>query len=449
MEKTTKDLTQTDWAMIHRQGRWNVNYNEIVYQKYFGVEKIGDISYNKHNGTLVTSLMLRFVIEDFLKQNNFVVDHVLDIGHDGDYPPSFSNIEYEPKKYKSCLQTGTMFLKNGDQKYVLNLDPTQDGIIFTFISRKDATPNGQEWITKLVQYANDNNYLKGKKIDPECRFIYFDNPYSWDDLILDDKTRVAVRQNLSNLFKYKEIYQKNNINIKRGVIFEGPPGTGKSLLGKIICTTTTWTFVWVTPKFLTKTSDIADIVGICRDLSPSVLFLEDIDLYGGAREQNANAGLLGELMNQLDGIQENKDIITIATTNNVEVLEKALLDRPGRFDKVIKFDAPSDAVRKEMIRAFMKKSNIGKDVDLDELAKLTEGLTGAQIREFINMSLLLAVDDESYDENQLILVQPKHFKRSVSSVKRKDFSKAVGFGNASSPSNDDDFPFDLDRPHHW
>jgi ATP-dependent 26S proteasome regulatory subunit len=185
--------------------------------------------------------------------------------------------------------------------------------------------------------------------------------------------------------------------------------------------------VWVTPKHIGKPDDIAKIVSVCRDLSPTILFLEDVDLFSGDRGGNSDNSVLGELMNQLDGIQENTDIITIATTNRAEVIEKALIDRPGRFDKVIEFSIPDESIRAKLLKYFIKDLHLDAEVDITVLSKLTNGLAGAHIRELVNLAVLTAIDEGSFDNNKLIHLKRSHFRVALASVKKKDFSK-LGFG---------------------
>ena len=205
-----------------------------------------------------------------------------------------------------------------------------------------------------------------------------------------------------------------------------------TLLGKILCSTVDWTFVWVTPKFLQDSRDVSRIVSLCRELSPSIMFLEDMDLYGGTRESNRDLGVLGELMNALDGIEENNNIITIATTNDKDKLEKALLSRPGRFDKVIEFVAPNSDSRLRMLRLFTKDILLEKEVNLKKLAVYLKELTGAQLRELVNLAVLYAIDNKSLTAEDKIILKASHLKQALPSVQKKDFKSIAGFSSSES-----------------
>ena len=174
-------------------------------------------------------------------------------------------------------------------------------------------------------------FLKGKKIDPNCNFVKFNRKFTWDDLILAEKTKIEIQMNLKNLIEYSEIYKSNGLSVRRGLILSGPPGVGKTVLAKILCNQIDWTFLWCTSKNLENAKRVSQIVNLARDLSPTVLFLEDIDLFGGSRESNHNPMMLGEILNCLDGLEENTDIIVIGSTNNKDVLEAALVSSSRSF----------------------------------------------------------------------------------------------------------------------
>lgn len=114
---------------------------------------------------------------------------------------------------------------------------------------------------------------------------------------------------------------------------------------------------------------IASIFEMARDLKPSLLFFEDLDLFGGKRSMpGCNSHLLGELMNQLDGVKENNDIVVVATTNDLEAIEPAIKDRPSRFDCVLEVPEIDDGTRHRYLRAFLDQRGIKPtffhDVDL-------------------------------------------------------------------------------------
>lgn len=428
--------TQRDYVDILKEARWNNDYKAKVTISFLGVNSIDEVVYSNHKCSVSAALVLRYILPEFLESKGLKIKRVAAVESDGDYAASYSAIEIAPDKNVDRLDYGDYFVEGDGFKYIVHLeDSYPDSFLFRFASTKDANPDCGTLISELVKYGEAHNFLRGQKIDPNCNFIKFNRKLGWDDLILSDKIKTEIQMNLKNLIEYREIYKKNGLQVKRGLILAGEPGTGKTVLAKILCNTVDWTFIWVTSKNLESPKRVAQIVSLARDLSPSIIFLEDIDLFGGSRESNNNPMMLGELLNQLDGVEENTDIIVIGSTNNKEVLEKALVSRPGRFDKVIDFPLPAKAERMRMIKIF-SNGLLGEDIPyLEEVASETKKKTGAQIREVVNMAIIFAVDEKSYDADSKLIITHDHFKKAIVAVKGKDFTAITGFGVSSPIGN--------------
>lgn len=436
---TAGALSAKDHIHILKESRWNSDYQTEYFKSYFDVEAVDELVYSNHRCSMASALVIRYVLPDFITSKGLHVDRIAALEGDGDAVGSFSNIEVAPDENVSRLVYGNYFVSNDTDKYIIHLEEGyQDDFKIRIASRNDSVLNSHKLMEELLAYAKENNFLKGKKIDPHCQFIKFDKKYSWDDLILSDSIKNDIRKNLQNLIEYREVYRKNGLQVKRGLILSSAPGTGKSTLFKVLCNQIDWTVLWVTPKHLESAKKVASIIELAKELSPTILLLEDIDIYGGDRATNHNPAVLGEMMNQLDGVQDNTDIITIATTNNKEALEKALLDRPGRFDKVIDFPLPDVKERRLMLKVFSNGLVDENLKFLDTAAKeYTKGMTGAQVRELVNMAIIYAVDEKAYDKDQVLTLTEGHFKSAVSTVKSKDFSKVTGFSPRSSSSLED------------
>ncbi|MGH7974932.1 MAG: AAA family ATPase [bacterium] len=426
------NLSTQDYVDVLKEARWNNDYRNIIMMKYLGVGSIEDMVHASHRCGIAASLVIRYVLPEFFASKGLKVDKIVNIESDGDYAASFSAIEIAPNKFENRLDYGDYCVSNAEAKYVIHLESAYpDSFVFRISASKTANPD--VFCQEMVKYAEGRNFLKGQKIDPNCNFIKLNRKFTWDDLILSAKLKEQIKMNLQNLIAYHEIYKKNGLQVKRGLILAGEPGTGKTVLAKILCNQIDWTFVWVTSKNLEDAKRVAQIVELARDLSPSVLFLEDIDLFGGSRESSRNPMILGELMNQLDGVEENTDIIVIGSTNNKEVLEKALVSRPGRFDKVIDFPLPAYAERLQMLKIF-SNGLLNDTPCLEKIAREYKKKTGAQIRELVNMAVIFAVDEKSYGEDQKLIVKEEHFNKAIKAVEGKDFTQPMGFDvGASSP----------------
>jgi ATP-dependent 26S proteasome regulatory subunit len=179
------------------------------------------------------------------------------------------------------------------------------------------------------------------------------------------------------------------LNSKKGFIFAGDPGNGKTLFLKILAKETEATCVLVPFDEFKNTREIFELA---RELAPTILILEDIDLLGVDRDQTAGNPDLGSLMNELDGIVENREIVVIATTNRLEKVEKALQNRPGRFDRVYVISNPDFQTRNALIAQFMRR--IPNDITPEQVEVLAEEFTGyssSYLKELVNSGFAEAI----------------------------------------------------------
>ena len=166
------------------------------------------------------------------------------------------------------------------------------------------------------------------------------------------------------------------------------------------------------------------LFSLARDLAPTILILEDIDLFGTDRDDTAQNVELGKLMNQLDGMVENHEIVVIATTNRLEKVEKALQNRPGRFDRVYEIPIPDFRTRIKLIAHFI--SNIPNEVTHEHIEMLAErfaGYSAAYLKELVNSGFAQAI----MRDNQKPILRFKDMDSMVDILKHKKDRAPVGF----------------------
>lgn len=202
---------------------------------------------------------------------------------------------------------------------------------------------------------------------------------SWDNLILDPSILRLVQRDTETFFYRRDWFIKNHIPFRRGYLFHGPPGNGKTSVIKSLLTSLKMNAY----KIRLFSSNITDeaLERMFRDAQstgPNMVILEDLDrAFPKTGEKKSPVGL-HTLLNCLDGLESLEGVITIATANEPTALDKAILKRPGRFDRVVLFDNPNPGMREGF---FLKKAPYLCMADLSPVVGATEGFSFAQLQE--------------------------------------------------------------------
>ena len=295
---------------------------------------------------------------------------------------------------RHVVTEGYVFIHLPDERVVISVETGGN----PFRTKKSITIRGANasasFLKEWIGYARENNYLRGRAFFADGEIIEREKKYTWEDILLPEATKRVIQSHVEGFLRNSSRLREFGVKGRRGIILEGPPGTGKTLLGKILADKLNISFMWVSPRHVECVKSFDDILSLARFVAPTVVFLEDLDLFAEDRQSRDWPGL-GELMNQLDGAIDNKDVVTIATTNRVEVIEKALRNRPGRFDRVLRFDTMDEPCRRRMLMNLLKRAIVSPE-DLEYVVRATEGYTGAQIEELTNTLYILGL--EEYNE---------------------------------------------------
>jgi len=430
------DLTKEDWIKVHRESSW---YNDLrinLFAKFLQIDSKKVLStHKKYEGSYHKNITVA-CFEDFLKENGYIIVDNLGIEGNDYFPLRKEDIEIRPGVFKRCITEGLIFLEKDSHRCILEFETVygRDAWHANIYYDPDRESDTLKFLTDLEEYSNEHNYLKNAKIDPSLKHIKIATKYTWDDVILTREIREEIQKNVDNLFANIDIYKQAKLTFKRGIILQGLPGTGKTLIGKMLCQTCNCSFVWVTPKFLTRADDIAAVCQLVRSISPAILFLEDIDLYGEHRDDSRDRSILGELMNQLDGLIENEFVVVIATTNDVESIEKALQNRPGRFDRIIELPIPNLDCRIRLLELYTK-SYIKKNINLKSVAKHIDKFSSAHVKELVNTAVIAAIDEKSIDASNKIILTNEHFKGNIEKVRGIKIEPTLGFTDTNTKSD--------------
>lgn len=221
-------------------------------------------------------------------------------------------------------------------------------------------------------------------------------------------------------------FQKLGGRVPKGVLLNGPPGTGKTLLARAVAGEAGVPFYSVNgSEFIQMfvgvgASRVRDLFKQAKDTSPAIIFIDEIDAVGRQRGAGLGGGhdereqTLNQILSEMDGFEQTDFVIVLAATNRPDVLDPALL-RPGRFDRHITVDRPTQKGRVEIFKVHVRQVPLADDVDLERLAAATIGLTGADIRNIVNEAALWAarhdktnvsMDDFEYARDK-VLMGPK------------------------------------------
>jgi AAA+ superfamily predicted ATPase len=278
----------------------------------------------------------------------------------------------------------------------------------------------KDFIQEIRKWIGENHHLKGEKVKPNGSLLKIGKKYTFEDIVLKQEIMAEIEDNILDFFKNRETYIQNGLPRKRGIILYGEPGTGKTLLGKILCSEIDCTFIWVTPSKLSLPIEVAHLFEMARELSPTIMFMEDLDFYAPNRSEygGGNVRILGEILNQMDGFEENGDVVVIATTNDIESIEPALKDRPSRFDRVLELKPPDLNGRIRLLKRLLIGHD-GMDEISENVAQKTDSYNGAQINELVILAKKEALKCGDFDDQKIAQLKIDHFDTALNRMKKK------------------------------
>ncbi|NOY11064.1 MAG: CDC48 family AAA ATPase, partial [Archaeoglobi archaeon] len=275
-----------------------------------------------------------------------------------------------------------------------------------------------------------------KNIEPSAmREVLVEVPnVKWDDIGGLEKAKQELREAVEWPMKYPELFREVGIKPPKGILLYGPPGTGKTLLAKAVANESNANFISVKgPELLSKwvgesEKHVREMFRKARQVAPCIIFFDEIDSLaprrGGIGDSHVTERVVSQLLTELDGLEELKDVVVIAATNRPDMVDPALL-RPGRIERHIYIPPPDKEARKEIFRIHTRNMPLAEDVNLEELAEKTEGYSGADIEAVCREAGLTAIREaiSKYSEDEVkravkeIRVTRDHFMKAIEKVK--------------------------------
>jgi transitional endoplasmic reticulum ATPase len=294
-----------------------------------------------------------------------------------------------------------------------------------------------EVLNKITVTMQDFNEAL-KDVEPSAmREVLVEVPQvRWSDIGDLSEAKEELREAVEWPLKYKELFEKTNTPPPKGVLLYGPPGTGKTLLAKAVATESEANFISIKgPELLSKwvgesERAVREIFRKAKQAAPCIIFMDEIDSIapvrgGGYGDSHVTERVISQLLTEMDGLEELRDVVVIAATNRPDIIDPALL-RPGRFDKLLYIPLPNRDARREIFKIHLGKKPVAEDVDIEKLVDATEGYTGADIAAICNNAMMIAIKEyvaKCKDEEEIkkrvdeLKIRPIHLEEAMKKVK--------------------------------
>ncbi|MCE4603875.1 MAG: CDC48 family AAA ATPase, partial [Aeropyrum sp.] len=210
---------------------------------------------------------------------------------------------------------------------------------------------------------------------------------TWEDIGDLEEAKERIREIVELPMKHPEIFKHLGIEPPKGILLYGPPGTGKTLLAKALANEIGAYFISINgPEIMSKyygesEQRLREIFKEAEENAPSIIFIDEIDAIAPKREEvtgEVEKRVVAQLLTLMDGLKERGRVIVIGATNRPDAVDPALR-RPGRFDREIEIKPPDKRARVEILKVHTRNMPLAEDVDLDKIAEMTHGYTGADL----------------------------------------------------------------------
>lgn len=293
-----------------------------------------------------------------------------------------------------------------------------------------------EFMEKLQVTRKDFDDAR-RNIEPSAmREVFVEVPsVKWDDIGGLDAAKQELSEAVEWPLKYPELFQAVNTRPPRGIMLFGPPGTGKTMLAKAVATESEANFISIKgPELLSRyvgesERAVRETFRKAKQAAPTVIFFDEIESMaserGSSTDAHSSERVVSQILTEIDGIEELKDVVIIAATNRPDIVDPALL-RPGRFDRLIYVRPPDSKGREKIFEIHLKGKPLAEDVNIHELAHMTEGHVGSDIEAICREAAMLALReivtpgisrDEAKARVMGIRITAGHFHKALLRVK--------------------------------
>ncbi len=336
-------------------------------------------------------------------------------------PVQYRSVELADGERLQCMERGLYLIHDHDTRLVVFVRAAENFFGGQGVTLEILCPLS-EWaeraLSEIRKLAHERNVYRGHVLalgahGPDSIGFHNLPQIERDSIILPPRLLQTIERNTLSFVELSPRLRAAGRHVKRGLLFHGPPGAGKTLtIMYLLAQMKGRTVILLTGRVMGL---ITQACQLARLLAPSVVVLEDVDLIAEERErENAAGPLLFELMNEMDGLSEDTDVLFILSTNRPDLLEPALTARPGRIDQAIEFPLPDADCRRRLLALYGKGLDLQIE-DLEGMVRRTEGVSSAFIRELLRKAALIAAD-QSRESTAPLVVADTHLREALQAI---------------------------------
>jgi transitional endoplasmic reticulum ATPase len=286
-----------------------------------------------------------------------------------------------------------------------------------------------------INVMRDDFFAALREMQPSSlREVLIESPnLKWEEIGGLEDAKRELREAVEWPLRYGQLFDHMNATPPKGILLYGSPGTGKTMLAKAVATESEANFINVKgPEFLSKwvgesEKAVRETFRKAKQAAPCIVFMDEVDsiapVRGGNFDSHVTERVISQLLTEMDGLESLHNVVVIAATNRPDMIDPALL-RPGRFDRLVHISMPDLEGRKKILGIHMKKKPLAEDVDIADIAKRTEGYSGADLSALANEAVMLAIrgivakgGDLSQESLQREKVSMKNFLDAMEKVR--------------------------------
>uniref|UniRef100_A0A667XFL9 non-chaperonin molecular chaperone ATPase n=1 Tax=Myripristis murdjan TaxID=586833 RepID=A0A667XFL9_9TELE len=285
-------------------------------------------------------------------------------------------------------------------------------------------PSDQQLMGRVTVTLQDLQWAMSVVKPSAMREVAIDVPkVRWSDVGGMEEVKLKLKQAVEWPLRHPEAFTRMGIQPPKGVLLYGPPGCSKTMIAKALANESGLNFLAVKgPELLSKyvgesERAVREVFRKARAVAPSIVFFDEIDALAGERGSSSGSGgvgdrVLAQLLTEMDGIEQLRDVTVLAATNRPDMIDKALM-RPGRLDRIVYVPLPDAPTRREIFSLQFRNMPVAKDVCVDDLVTRTDKYSGAEITAVCREAALLALQEDIKAEH----IASRHFESALNAVK--------------------------------